>query len=133
IVNALFMWTTDNPIGNHDTFHLVLQDEGEYFLVDHCVGPGVVFGKPSLQDLDLALLLLDDSDCNFTGALVVRSVIGDGGDGITSESLTGLLLQRCRLSFQFHRQTSMLGLSVLSALSRRTANRGARSSNRLAC
>src|SRR5262249_44801715 len=44
IVNALFMWTTDNPIGNHDTFHLVLQDEGEYFLVDHCVGPGVVFG-----------------------------------------------------------------------------------------
>ena len=88
------MRASENAICDHYRAHLVSADK----LRDLLTNKGVVanvssFGEPAFEQIRLAAFIRDDGDSDFCSQICCRSVKGDRGKRIASESGLNALRQ----------------------------------------
>ena len=90
IVDAFFMRTTHDPVGEHNTLGALFADEAHDFLIHFVIVSYVrAIAEPAFQRNRVLIVTGDNPHGNFRRALVVGAVVRDGRDRITGEAAVG--------------------------------------------
>lgn len=94
IINAFLMRASENAIRNHYRAYLVSTEKIGDLLTNEGVVTNVgTFGEPALEQIGLAAFTPDDGYSDFCSQIRSRSVEGDRGERIASESAPNALRQ----------------------------------------
>jgi hypothetical protein len=79
IVDAFFMWATNDPVGNDNTLCSLFADEEHDFFIHFMIASDVsAVAEPTFHRNRVLIVTGDDPHGDFGGELVVRPVVRDG-------------------------------------------------------
>jgi hypothetical protein len=93
IVNAFFMGTADDAVGNHSRAGSVRLEEGHDLLADSGITTHIqlAIGKPALEKIRFVIVGKNDADGDFGSHFVGRAIEGQNCNGVTLKRLTGFV------------------------------------------
>ncbi|MGH2360987.1 MAG: hypothetical protein ACRDGM_10685, partial [bacterium] len=109
VVDALFVWASDDSRAHHDGLHVVGRDEFKSGPADLLVKPDIgVGGVPTLKGARFLSLRKNNANSYLRGSAGVRPVVRDRRNRISAESSSGLLTQSRKAAGAYHRLRPLL-------------------------